>query len=78
MRVSEMSDRHLMNTIRMLWLKHDANVLKAGGQIGMLQGEMAIMCAEQEFDAMLETTPAETWPIYDDLEMEAVARGLMK
>lgn len=75
--IKDMTDSHLMNTIRMLWRAWDASVLECGAAISMLQGEMATFYAEREFDQMLEETPADKWPIYDDLYDEALARGLM-
>lgn len=75
-RIKDMSDSHLLNTIKYLdkaYLNYLWNTMPD------LQGDMAQFCAEQDFNHELENgDPSLVWPIYADLVVEAIKRGIAK
>lgn len=73
-RIKDMTDEHLVNTIRMLERKNEAD--KQNVPYPSFQGEMAQMYAESEFDALVDREPGDLWPIYDDMIEEAIKRKL--
>ena len=75
-RICDMKDSHLINSIRMLDRMAEENLSVAYAGASMLQGEMASYYAEQEIHS-LETDGAEAiYPIYGDLMEEAYNRKL--
>ena len=73
-RIKDMDDKHLVNTIRMLLRNNDNYIADAMMGLCSLQGEMACYYAEQEMDRMLEEDCIH--PLYDDLVEEAERRKL--
>jgi len=79
-RVRDMADSHLLNTIRFVERAADRKraELVADGYAAMasLNGEMAQYICEGEIHAVEASAPGEFFPIYDDMVDEAVSRGL--
>lgn len=75
-RIKDMTDSHLVNTIRMLGRKHDDEKEAAWSVLSTLQGEMAQMYCENDISRMEDNGPAATSPIYEDMMEEATRRGL--
>lgn len=81
-RIKDMGDKHLVNTIRMLERVHERNyseAVQAGhSALVFLSGEMAIMHVEQELDALENDYDSEGFedPLYFDLTQEAERRKL--
>jgi hypothetical protein len=75
-RIRDMEDSHLVNAIRFLARAHERYVRDACAidVAAIFNGEMARMCAEQEQQAALESTPEDLFPIYDDLVLEHAKR----
>jgi len=74
-RICDMVDEHLLNTISMCQRKHRAAQLAMPFPY-MLSGEMASFCAEADYDRFQESDPSVSFPLYDDLLLEAQRRGL--
>lgn len=74
-RICDMTDAHLQNTIAMLERNapriRESTIAAAYSLASMLQGEMASYYADQDIDR-LEETPEEDFlhPLYDDLISE--------
>lgn len=83
-RVCDMTDSHLLNTIAMLERNASAllaqEISAAYSCLSMLQGEMATYYCERDIDRLEETSPGEfleaTQPIYTHLCNEADRRKL--
>lgn len=83
-RLCDMTDMHLINTIKMLRRVGDAvllaNVLSAYQCASSLQGEMASYFAEQDIDRLESMTTEEflekEYPIYEKMLIEASRRKL--
>lgn len=75
-RIKDMTDSHLLNTIRMLQRKHQEVCLEAQGAASSFNGEMAQMYAEQEADCVISCGPGYVFDIYGDLVKEAKRRKL--
>lgn len=81
-RICDMDDRHLLNTIRFLDRKAkevESAALYAGHAfLNTLQGEMAQDCLENELDAIEQdgVEPHEICPLYNNLVAEALRRDL--
>lgn len=82
-RICDMSNSHLLNTIRMLerlelaasW----AEVSSLAHYLGNNPPDGAAMAAEQEVAELADNaSPAKFWPIYDDLVLEAERRELLE
>lgn len=73
-RVKDMDDKHLENTIKFLRRQHQEIVF--GTSYPSFNGEMAQYYAEQEFDRLCESRPEDFWPIYEDMMQEADKRHL--
>lgn len=74
LRICDMEDRHLVNTLRMLRRAHGELVSSAWAAACSLQGEMASYYAEQDIDRLEQVES--THPLFGRLEMEALRRGL--
>lgn len=77
-RIKDMEDSHLLNTIRFLertWEKRKASMLS---DFPCFNGEMAQYYAEQEWDRLADTDIEEACPIYNDMVDEAERRNLLK
>lgn len=83
-RVKDMGDTHLVNTIRLL-RRHatrliDENLSAAYSIEGYLQGEMAQVAIAQDIDILEESDPeellADSVPCYETMLDEAERRGL--
>jgi hypothetical protein len=74
-RICDMEDSHLLNTIKML--DKMSNIVKRKTPYPNFNGEMAQYCAEQDHDRMLEATPEYFFPIYEDLYNEAERREIL-
>ena len=72
-RIKDMSDAHLGNTIRMLERKHESDLDMAMMGFASLQGEMASYYAEQELENMWDAPSLH--PIYYDLLEEQRRRN---
>lgn len=70
--IAQMTDDHLLNTIRMIEAKFQEALLDAFGAAASFNGEMAQMYAEQE--AMSLVPPA----VLDELIVEADRRHLRR
>jgi hypothetical protein len=74
LRICDMADEHLLNTIAMCQRKHRAAQLAM--PFPQFGGEMAQWCAESDYDRFQESGPEESFPLYEDLCLEAMRRGL--
>ena len=83
--VSDMTDAHLVNTIRYLRRSANASItdeIQSGySLLGTLQGEMAIDCVERDLQFLEETADADAYledncPTWPALLVEAEKRGL--
>jgi hypothetical protein len=81
-RICDMSDRHLLNTIKMLERNHERHVqehIREGYNcLAGMSGEIAVQSIEDDLDLLErgEVEPGEFVPIYDDMVGEAARRGL--
>lgn len=75
-RIKDMTDSHLLTTIKMLERKHSTVILEAYCFAGSLNGEMAQYAMEGEIDRLEEGDASEWCPVYDDLLDEAMRRKL--
>jgi hypothetical protein len=73
-RIKDMEDQHLINTIRML--NRQFELAKLNTPFPNFSGDMAQFYAEAEFDAFMDSTVEEYLPIYVDLEEELYRRNL--
>jgi hypothetical protein len=73
-RIKDMTDEHLLNTIR--FLDRKAQEIKDNTCPPNFSGEMAQMCAEQAYDQLIEAETEDLFPIYIDLAEEANRRKL--
>lgn len=73
-RICDMEDRHLLNTIRMLERQAEAQQLDTS--YPCFNGEMAQMYAEAEWNEMMTVGPEYFFPIYEDLCADARRRGI--
>lgn len=78
--ISEMTDRHLRNSIKLLERRHDDQVSASFGFASTLTGDMATYYADQECDRLVDVGPqgmfSHDWPwaTYNDLVEEARRR----
>jgi hypothetical protein len=81
-RICDMGDQHLINTIRMLERvaekRKEAELCLACVVASLVQGEQASMDIDSAVDALLEDDNVDDWlhPLYDDLRLDAERRGL--
>ncbi len=75
-RIKDMDDQHLLNTIRMLERNADKNLNSVFCAMSFVQGEMAQYFLEQELDNMIFDDNLVIHPLYEDLMEEAVKRKL--
>ncbi len=73
-RICDMTNSHLLNTIK--YLEKQTQYAKAELSYPSFQGDMAQMCAENEWYAFQEAGPDDVYPIYDDMVQEALRRKL--
>jgi hypothetical protein len=73
LRIRDMRDSHLFNTIAMLEREH-ARLLN-DAPFPDFQGEMAQYYAEQEWERMMSSGPESIFPVYCDLVAEAKRRA---
>jgi hypothetical protein len=73
-RIKDMTDSHLRNTVNMLNLAH--RNLVDNTSYPCFQGEMAQMYAESEWDVLQESDPFDYFPILGDLTDEMEKRGI--
>jgi len=79
-RICDMSDSHLANTIAMLDRKAEnitpCILLEAYRALNSLNGEMAIYAIEGEIDHLIEygVDPSTIYPLYDNLVLESQRR----
>lgn len=80
MAVSEMDDKHLLNSIKMLQRATEKrNWRESLDSIGMAStfgGEMAQEACYSHSEELMRRKPAELYPIYKDMIAEAQRRGL--
>ncbi len=76
-RIKDMDDKHLMNTIRMLERSYEENLYMMMAGAASLQGDMACYYAEQAIDDAFAHPETIMHPLYDDLTEEATRRQLM-
>ena len=81
-RICDMDDNHLVNTVRML--QRNARVehfeaLHAAYQLeSVLHGDMALLCIGEDIDSLESTDPEESGhPLYFELCTEAERRGIV-
>ena len=75
----EMTDEHLTNAMRFLVRSHRRYV----DSVIFLDlpadtGELAREAAEEEREEAISSTVEEVYPIYDDMYLEAIRRGIIK
>jgi hypothetical protein len=77
-RICDMTDSHLTNTIKMLERNAREHECEALGCFPSFQGEMAQYYAELAWDSIAENgiDPNEITPLYDDLLLEKQRRNL--
>lgn len=75
-RICDMGDSHIINTIHMLQRNHTRLVCEAYRAYVGLQGEMAIDSLDREIAHMETEGPDATQPLYTELCVEADRRGL--
>lgn len=76
-RVCDMTDSHLLNTIKWIYRKCEKELEEAQLYCPSFQGEMAQYFAEQAWEQTLSMTPIElTPPIFTCMLKDAVRRGL--
>jgi hypothetical protein len=73
-RICDMTDEHLLNTIRLCQRAHERAKLEI--PYPDFCGDMAQFYAEREFDNFLESGPEVAFPLYPDLVDEAYRRRL--
>lgn len=73
-RIKDMTDGHLVNTIRMLERVHASNIEMAMWEYATVQGEMAQYYMEQAIDEMFKESCDH--PLYGDMVEEAEKRKL--
>lgn len=73
-RIKDMTDTHLMNTIKMMERKVEEEV--ADIPYPVFQGEMAQFYADQDYEAAIRMTPYDRFELYGDMIEEANRRGL--
>lgn len=73
-RICDMDDRHLANSIAML--ERAAQVAKSQLPYPCFSGEMAQYYAEQDWERTMEAEPEYFFPIYEDLCREQDRRAL--
>ena len=76
-RIRDMTDPHLLNTIMMLERKHSRDVCMLYSLSGFIQGEQASLDLDSAIDRAEEGGAAESYPIYEDMVREAFKRGLI-
>jgi len=74
-RVCDMTDSHLVNTIRWLQRAEFANGFALASLPGP-NGEHAQDAHDEWIRELAEREPGDVWPIYDDMVEEARERGL--
>ena len=72
-RIVDMSTDHIVNSMRILERMHTQTLLDM--PCPMFQGEMAQMYAEMEFDAYMDSSVEDVYPIYGHLEKELLKRN---
>lgn len=71
-RIKDMTDSHLINTMRLLERSKHSQDINAGAVLEMFNPEgMAIQFAEDQWEAMCDEGVDERFPIYRDLLDEA-------
>jgi len=70
-KIRDMDDRHLANTIRFLEKSH---AVALNSDPPMFQGEMAQFFADIEYSALMHSGVQDLFPIYDDLVEEQERR----
>lgn len=73
LRISDMETSHIINSMRMLERMHEQMLWSMPAPC--FQGEMAQMYAEQEFDAYMDSSVEDVFPIYKHLEKELLKRN---
>jgi hypothetical protein len=73
-RICDMSDRHLLNTIAMLRRAHQRELAAAWSMLSTVTAEMATYYLEQDIERMEDSLSDH--PLHDDLCAEAERRGL--
>ena len=79
-RICDMSDSHLSNTIAMLDRKTEVItpylILEAHRTLNSLNGDMAMLAMEGEIDRLIEygVDPSTIYPLYDNLVLESQRR----
>jgi len=76
-RIKDMTDSHLLNTIKLIERNHRDELNAAYSVASILTGEMATFCAERDIDCMEDEGPSYTHPLYSDLVDEAERRKLI-
>jgi hypothetical protein len=73
-RICDMGESHLENTIALLRRAHARYVAEATADYPMFQGEMAQFYAEQEWESAVSSAPEDTYPILIDMREELFRR----
>lgn len=82
-RVCDMADRHLLNTMRMLQrqarIKEIQLIQEGAAALHIVGGELAAMTIEEEIDRLLEdgVSPYDIHPAYGAMCIECTRRGLI-
>ncbi len=81
-RIKDMGDQHLLNTIAMLERnaqnRRDQELNAAYSVSATLSGEMASFCCDQDIDSMEQDADGEMFlhPLYDEMVEEAARRKI--
>jgi len=75
-RIVDMGDSHLLNTLRMLERAHLARAFRTDLASSFFQGDMAQFSLECEARRLYESDPSSSFPVYQDLREEADRRKL--
>lgn len=73
-RVCDMTDSHLLNTIRFLERQHAQLMFTI--PYPNFNGEMAQICAEQEWEQLQNSNPEDTYPILSVMYEEVERRNI--
>ena len=75
-RICDMEDSHLLNCIHLLERCYQKEILAGYTCLSSVNGEMAYDSIDIELSVMEDNDPSYIYPIYEDLQDEAIRRKL--